>query len=96
MVPRFLLEGRRLEFSVRLQNAYSVRSIENTVASRPTDIHRQRFGDPHHAIRNFTTMLDDDEFNRLVEGPNELVATLPHISGMHFSRHRWPLEDKRG
>jgi len=39
---------------------------------------------PHHAIRDL--MLSNDEFNRLIEDPDELVATFSHVSRMHFSR----------
>jgi hypothetical protein len=91
-----VLAEMNLKLPVRLENPGGVRSIDDAVATRPTDIHRQRLGNPYHAIGNLTAMLDNNQLDRLIEGPDELIAALPHIGRVHLTPHRWPLEDKGG
>ena len=40
--------------------------------------------------------FNNDEVNRLVKRPHELVATLAHVCRMHRTPKRWPLKDKGG
>jgi hypothetical protein len=77
--------GQPLNFPVRLQHSDRFRSIDNTVTLRPRIFIASDFGNPYHAICDPTTMLNNDEFNRLID-PDELVATFSHVSRMHFSR----------